>query len=243
MRYFLLFLLVFSCFGNDFSNKKILKIKPNEDEFKIINLNQSVKFQDINNQKAVFNNQSPNKKTIKTIKENDKDFAILASYDYKTFGFVTRNLKISQEIFAKDIIKNSIFNLLSNKKYHFLNSQANGLYQNQKVLNFLDSNKNYKIINIAKFMRYEKDKNKIYSKNTDYLIFIALDDFYVSNNIANAYIKYKILDIKTKKVKIFKSLHIKFTLKAKNDKENYVLCTNEIAKALSSNIISNLKKI
>lgn len=251
MRFILFFLIIFYSYASEFSNKKIVKLSPSEDNFELIDLNQEEKSKELDKQKAIFNSSNLKKKNVKkNIVDKDKDFAILTAYDYKRFGFVLNKFKISQKEFSANILKNITLNLLKNKNIIFLNSQANGLYQNQNSVNFLSSSKKYKLFNVSKYLPYEKDETKIYDKNTDYIIFITLNDFFINitnyvafkTKTAHALIEYKIINMKTKKEDFTKQIYIKLDLKNQDEKQNYTYCVNEISKIVFNNLNNNLKR-
>ncbi|MBZ7934790.1 MULTISPECIES: hypothetical protein [Campylobacter] len=233
---FVLFISLFlnsSLFASNLSQKKIIKLKPSEDNFELIDLGQNVINSNLDDQKAVFDSSSLIEKKPILVKDKDKDFAIVLSFR-KNFGYLSDGVSVDAKEFSTLFSKR----LINDLKLNFANSIANNLYQNSKILSRF-SPKDAKMINVSPFLMHEK--NKIYTKSIDYLIVINLDDFYViTTNYfitltkdAVAKINFKIISLDNGKILKAKNVKLNFALDVKNLSKNYQNVIDEMPKMLS----------
>ncbi|MBZ7930330.1 hypothetical protein H2256_06685 [Campylobacter sp. RM9929] len=233
---FVLFISLFlnsNLFASNLSQKKIIKLKPSEDNFELIDLGQNVINSNLDDQKAVFDSSSLIEKKPILVKDKDKDFAIVLSFR-KNFGYLSDGVSVDAKEFSTLFSKR----LINDLKLNFANSIANNLYQNSKILSRF-SPKDAKMINISPFLMHEK--NKIYTKSIDYLIVINLDDFYViTTNYfitltkdAVAKINFKIISLDNGKILKAKNVKLNFALDVKNLSKNYQNVIDEMPKMLS----------
>ncbi|MBK1973880.1 hypothetical protein JG677_07460, partial [Campylobacter sp. TTU-622] len=128
MKILFLILFLFNILlSNDFSQKKILNMKSNEDSFEIIDLKQN-NLIDIDKQEALFNSSKINKEE-NNLKDLKTDFAILVGFK-PHFGLALNQIYIKADKFSSLFMKNFFLN----SKLCFINSKANGIYQNKKYL-------------------------------------------------------------------------------------------------------------
>ncbi|TKX30880.1 hypothetical protein [Campylobacter aviculae] len=229
-------------FSNDFSQKKIVKLQQSEDNFEIIDLGQNVANSNLDDQKALFDSSILIEKKPSIIKDKDKDFAIVLSFR-KNFGYFSDGLRVD----AKDF--SSIFSkkLIDALNLNFANSAANGLYQSRDVL-LKFSPKDSRFVNVAPFLKQEKDKNKIYAKFIDYLIIVNLDDFYVNTTNyfititknAVAKVNFKIISLDKGRVIVAKNAKFSLALDVKDFKRNYQDVLEQMPKMLSKAINKEL---
>ncbi|MFB1646555.1 hypothetical protein [Campylobacter molothri] len=233
---FVLFISLFlnsSLFASNLSQKKIIKLKPSEDNFELIDLGQNVINSNLDDQKAVFDSSSLIEKKPILVKDKDKDFAIVLSFR-KNFGYLSDGVSVDAKEFSTLFSKR----LINDLKLNFANSIANNLYQNSKILSRF-SPKDAKMIHVSPFLMHEK--NKIYTKSIDYLIVINLDDFYViTTNYfitltkdAVAKINFKIISLDNGKILKAKNVKLNFALDVKNLSKNYQNVIDEMPKMLS----------
>ncbi|MBZ7955948.1 hypothetical protein [Campylobacter molothri] len=233
---FVLFISLFlnsNLFASNLSQKKIIKLKPSEDNFELIDLGQNVINSNLDDQKAVFDSSSLIEKKPILVKDKDKDFAIVLSFR-KNFGYLSDGVSVDAKEFSNLFSKR----LINDLKLNFANSIANNLYQNSKILSRF-SPKDAKMINVSPFLMHEK--NKIYTKSIDYLIVINLDNFYViTTNYfitltkdAVAKINFKIISLDNGKILKAKNVKLNFALDVKNLSKNYQNVIDEMPKMLS----------
>ncbi|MBZ7966396.1 hypothetical protein [Campylobacter molothri] len=243
---FVLFISLFlnsNLFASNLSQKKIIKLKPSEDNFELIDLGQNVINSNLDDQKAVFDSSSLIKKKPILVKDKDKDFAIVLSFR-KNFGYLSDGVSVDAKEFSTLFSKR----LINDLKLNFANSIANNLYQNSKILSRF-SPKDAKMINVSPFLMHEK--NKIYTKSIDYLIVINLDDFYViTTNYfitltkdAVAKINFKIISLDNGKILKAKNVKLNFALDVKNLSKNYQNVIDEMPKMLSEVIDKEVKTL
>ncbi|MBK2000943.1 hypothetical protein JG678_05780 [Campylobacter sp. 2018MI35] len=243
---FVLFISLFlnsSLFASNLSQKKIIKLKPSEDNFELIDLGQNVINSNLDDQKAVFDSSSLIEKKPILVKDKDKDFAIVLSFR-KNFGYLSDGVSVDAKEFSTLFSKR----LINDLKLNFANSIANNLYQNSKILSRF-SPKDAKMINVSPFLMHEK--NKIYTKSIDYLIVINLDDFYViTTNYfitltkdAVAKINFKIISLDNGKILKAKNVKLNFALNVKNLSKNYQNVIDEMPKMLSEVIDKEVKTL
>ncbi|TKX31131.1 hypothetical protein [Campylobacter estrildidarum] len=229
-------------FSNDFAQKKIVKIQQNEDDFKLIDLQQNVINSNLDEQEALFDSSTLIEKKPSIIKDKDKDFAIVLSFR-QNFGYFSDGIKVDAKDFSTEFSKK----LINDLSLNFTNSAANGLYQSSDVL-LKFSPKDSKFVNVAPFLKQELDKNKIYSKFIDYLIIVNLDDFYVittnyfiavtKNAIAK--VNFKIISLDKGRVIVAKNARLSLALDAKDSKKNYQNVSEQMPKMLSKIINKEL---
>ncbi|MBZ7944139.1 hypothetical protein H2259_06505 [Campylobacter sp. RM10532] len=243
---FVLFISLFlnsNLFASNLSQKKIIKLKPSEDNFELIDLGQNVINSNLDDQKAVFDSSSLIEKKPILVKDKDKDFAIVLSFR-KNFGYLSDGVSVDAKEFSTLFSKR----LINDLKLNFANSIANNLYQNSKILSRF-SPKDAKMINVSPFLMHEK--NKIYTKSIDYLIVINLDDFYViTTNYfitltkdAVAKINFKIISLDNGKILKAKNVKLNFALDVKNLSKNYQNVIDEMPKMLSEVIDKEVKTL
>ncbi|MBZ7938047.1 hypothetical protein [Campylobacter molothri] len=243
---FVLFISLFlnsNLFASNLSQKKIIKLKPSEDNFELIDLGQNVINSNLDDQKAVFDSSSLIEKKPILVKDKDKDFAIVLSFR-KNFGYLSDGVSVDAKEFSTLFSKR----LINDLKLNFANSIANNLYQNSKILSRF-SPKDAKMINVSPFLMHEK--NKIYTKSIDYLIVINLDDFYViTTNYfitltkdAVAKINFKIISLDNGKILKAKNVKLNFALNVKNLSKNYQNVIDEMPKMLSEVIDKEVKTL
>ncbi|MBZ7941244.1 hypothetical protein [Campylobacter molothri] len=243
---FVLFISLFlnsNLFASNLSQKKIIKLKPSEDNFELIDLGQNVINSNLDDQKAVFDSSSLIEKKPILVKDKDKDFAIVLSFR-KNFGYLSDGVSVDAKEFSTLFSKR----LINDLKLNFANSIANNLYQNSKILSRF-SPKDAKMINVNPFLMHEK--NKIYTKSIDYLIVINLDDFYViTTNYfitltkdAVAKINFKIISLDNGKILKAKNVKLNFALDVKNLSKNYQNVIDEMPKMLSEVIDKEVKTL
>ena len=222
MKIFLVLFLAFflNAQANDFSQKKIIKIEQNEDEFKIIDLGQGIHNQKLDEQKALFDSS-----TLKNSnKDKQVDFGILIGFR-ENFGYALDNFHIR----AKDFSEQFSQRLIKDLKLRLINAATNKIYQAERMLNFSYPNKKFKLVELSKFLRQEKNKDKINTQFTDFLIAISLDDFYINitdfffTSLKNAYAKInvKIISTSTNKIVLAKNINLRLRLDSENPKDNY----------------------
>ncbi|KAA6231346.1 hypothetical protein FMM56_04085 [Campylobacter sp. LR264d] len=223
MKFFIIFcLLIFAqeiILSNNFSQKKVIKIDKSKDRLNIIELNQNMPTQKLDEQKGLLDTSSIReeeaRKSARAKKDKNIDFGILIGVS-STFGYRLNELDIRPAILSKLFAKKIINSL----RLYKANTQANGLYQTQKTLNSLQPSGYFSIVDVSPYLKQEKNKNKMYSKFTDYLIIIYLKDFYVldTNYIfmqtlnAHALVNFKIVSLTTGKVLVAKNLELKLAL-------------------------------
>ncbi|MBZ7942575.1 hypothetical protein [Campylobacter molothri] len=243
---FVLFISLFlnsNLFASNLLQKKIIKLKPSEDNFELIDLGQNVINSNLDDQKAVFDSSSLIEKKPILVKDKDKDFAIVLSFR-KNFGYLSDGVSVDAKEFSTLFSKR----LINDLKLNFANSIANNLYQNSKILSRF-SPKDAKMINVSPFLMHEK--NKIYTKSIDYLIVINLDDFYViTTNYfitltkdAVAKINFKIISLDNGKILKAKNVKLNFALDVKNLSKNYQNVIDEMPKMLSEVIDKEIKTL
>ncbi|MFX3627256.1 hypothetical protein ACD574_04225 [Campylobacter sp. LH-2024] len=243
---FVLFISLFlnsNLFASNLLQKKIIKLKPSEDNFELIDLGQNVINSNLDDQKAVFDSSSLIEKKPILVKDKDKDFAIVLSFR-KNFGYLSDGVSVDAKEFSTLFSKR----LINDLKLNFANSIANNLYQNSKILSRF-SPKDAKMINVSPFLMHEK--NKIYTKSIDYLIVINLDDFYViTTNYfitltkdAVAKINFKIISLDNGKILKAKNVKLNFALDVKNLSKNYQNVIDEMPKMLSEVIDKEVKTL
>lgn len=234
----ILFLMLFFLnvlLSNDFSQKKILSIKANEDPFEIIDLKQNNPI-NLDKQEALFNSSNINKEKQNNPKDVKTDFAILVGFK-PHFGLALNQIYIKADQFSSLFMKNFFLN----SQLHFINSKANEIYQNKKYLDLFSIDNKFHILNISNFLNYEKDKNKIYSQITDFLIVINLNEFYINTTnffitktkSANALINFKIIDVITGKIISSKKIKLKLSLDSYNEEQSYKLILDQMPKMLA----------
>lgn len=242
MRFFLfLFLLLIHLYG-DFSKKNIIRIEKNSDIFDLIELNSTSS--SLDSQKALFDS-STLKEKAKITKDEKLDFAIVFSFR-ENFGYADEKIKEEAKIFSQIFAQNTLKSL----KLNFINATANGIYQSQKTLqNF--SPKDAQLVNIASFLKKEKDKNKIYADFVDYLIVINLNDFYIQNTQffftqstnAKAQINFKLIS-STKGLIKAKNIALRFALaKDKSAEQNYQKVLDEMPQMLTKVIAKESRSL
>lgn len=146
-------LLNSSLFANNFSQKKIIKLEQQE-SFEIIDLQQNVEKQNLDQQKGIFDSSSLMSKKESIRKDNDVDFAIAMSFR-QNFGYALDGFNIS----AKEISTLFAKNLVDNLRLNFVNSAANGVYQDLRTLARF-SPKDSKLLNVSPFLKKKKTKVK-----------------------------------------------------------------------------------
>lgn len=233
-----------SLFANNFSQKKIIKLEQQEN-FEIIDLNQNVVKQNLDQQKGIFDSSSLVDKKANVRKDSDIDFAIVLSFR-QNFGYVLDGFKVSAKEFSTLFAKR----LLSDLKLNFVNSAANGIYQDSRTLTRF-SPKDSKLLNVSPFLKKEKDKNKIYAKFTDYLVVVNLDEFYINitnyfiattkNAVAN--VNFKVVSTSNGKIIASKNVKLSFALNAKDSKVNYQDILNQMPTMLSEAINKEIKRL
>ena len=245
MRVLFVLCLFFSLiFGNDFSQKKIIKIEQNSDKFELIDLNQDFKTQNLDEQKGIFNSSTLIEKNT-LLKDNETDFAIVLSFR-KNFAYFLDGFNVNSKDFSYAFSKN----LIQNLKLNFINAQANGIYQNQKTLNSF-SPKDSTLVNVKAFLKKEKDKSKIYAKFIDYVVVVNLQDFYI--NITNyfftttkeavASVNFKIISTTNGKIKSAKNAKLSLALKELNFKQGYDFVLEQMPQMLAKAIEQEAKKL
>ncbi|WP_323053681.1 MULTISPECIES: hypothetical protein [unclassified Campylobacter] len=231
--------------ANDFSQKKILKIQKNNDIFELIDLNQEETSKNLNQQKAIFDSSNVKDKKLSLNTDEDIDFALFVSYK-PNFAYVLDSFKVV----AKDFSALFTQNFINTVKLHFANAAANAIYQNQKTLNAF-STKNSHILDVAPFLKKEKNKNQIYAKFLEYLLVITLNDFYIeltnffigSSQDAYALLNYKIISLSSGKIVSAKNVKLRLKLdKEKNAQENYKEVVSQMPLLLSKLIQKEVKK-
>lgn len=233
-----------SLFANNFSQKKIIKLEQQEN-FEIIDLHQNVVKQNLDQQKGIFDSSSLVNKKTNVRKDSDIDFAIVLSFR-QNFGYILDGFKVSAKEFSTFFAKR----LLGDLKLNFVNSAANGIYQDSRTLTRF-SPKDSKLLNVSPFLKKEKDKNKIYAKFTDYLVVVNLDEFYINitnyfiattkNAVAN--VNFKVVSTSNGKIIASKNVKLSFALNAKDSKVNYQDILNQMPTMLSEVINKEIKRL
>ncbi|HEH5120401.1 TPA: hypothetical protein SG801_001225 [Campylobacter coli] len=231
-------------FANNFSQKKIIKLEQQEN-FEIIDLQQNVMQQNLDQQKGIFDSSSLASKKESIRKDQDIDFAIVMSFR-QNFGYFLDGFRVGAKEFSTLFSKN----LVDDLKLNFVNSAANGVYQDSRTLARF-SPKDAKLLNVAPFLKKEKDKSQIYAKFTDYLVVINLDDFYVNitnyfvtitkNAVAN--INFKVVSTSNGKILISKNVKLNFALHAQDPRINYQELVNQMPNMLAEVINKELGKL
>lgn len=231
MRIFL-FLGLFLCaiWASDFSKKKLIKIDEGQDNFELINLDQARSTPPLDSQKALFDSSALKEKQS-AIRDKKLDFAIVFT-SRRPFSYPSpQGSKNLSHTFSQ--------NTLRALRLNFVNAAANGIYQSQKTLKSF-SPQDASLINIAPFLRQEKDRGKIYADFVDYLIIINLNEFYISTTNfiftqktgANAVINFKLISAKGE----VKSKNITLKIALDEDaspRQNYQKVLDEMPKMLA----------
>ncbi len=248
MRFFIFFILF--CFlkssllANGFSQKKIIKIGKNEDNFEMIDLNQKVSKLDLDQQKALFDSSILIEKKSSLVKDKDVDFAVVLTFR-QNFAYFLDGFSVNAKDFSTAFSKN----LMDVLKLNFINSAANGIYQSSRTLSDF-SPKDAKFVNAAPFLRQENDKSKIYAKFVDYIVVVNLQDFYVK--ITNYFItttkrgvaEINLKIISTSNAKIISDKNIKLELSLKNDtKVNVKELLNQMPEMLAKVVEKECKDL
>ncbi|MCH5335879.1 MAG: hypothetical protein J1D99_00525 [Campylobacter sp.] len=241
MKFFvLLFLSLFlmqSAFANDFSKKKIIKIE-SEDEFNIIDLDQKVKSPKLDEQKAVFDSS-----TLRTFnKDSEVDFGILVGFR-ENFGYSLDKLNIKAKDFSNEFTQRFIKDL----KLRLISAGANRMYQAERILNFSNPKKNFKLVDISKFLRQDKTPTQF----TDYVVAVSLDEFYVETTdllfmkLKNAYaiINIKFISTSTNKIISSKNVDLRVRLDYENSRQNYQSVISQMPTMLAEVINKEGKKL
>ncbi|BEK37837.1 hypothetical protein B11476_15400 [Campylobacter coli] len=233
-----------SLFANNFSQKKIIKLEQQEN-FEIIDLQQNVMQQNLDQQKGIFDSSSLASKKESIRKDQDIDFAIVMSFR-QNFGYFLDGFRVSAKEFSTLFSKN----LVDDLKLNFVNSAANGVYQDSRTLTRF-SPKDSKLLNVSSFLKKEKDKSKIYAKFTDYLVVVNLDDFYVNitnyfvtitkNAVAN--INFKVVSTSNGKILTSKNVRLNFALHAEEPRINYQELVNQMPNMLAEVINKELGRL
>ncbi|HEB9339821.1 TPA: hypothetical protein RZK43_001218 [Campylobacter coli] len=233
-----------SLFANNFSQKKIIKLEQQEN-FEIIDLQQNVMQQNLDQQKGIFDSSSLASKKESIHKDQDIDFAIVMSFR-QNFGYFLDGFRVSAKEFSTLFSKN----LVDDLKLNFVNSAANGVYQDSRTLTRF-SPKDSKLLNVSSFLKKEKDKSKIYAKFTDYLVVVNLDDFYVNitnyfvtitkNAVAN--INFKVVSTSNGKILTSKNVRLNFALHAEEPRINYQELVNQMPNMLAEVINKELGRL
>ncbi len=233
-----------SLFANNFSQKKIIKLEQQEN-FEIIDLQQNVMQQNLDQQKGIFDSSSLASKKESIRKDRDIDFAIVMSFR-QNFGYFLDGFRVSAKEFSTLFSKN----LVDDLKLNFVNSAANGVYQDSRTLTRF-SPKDSKLLNVSAFLKKEKDKSKIYAKFTDYLVVVNLDDFYVNitnyfvtitkNAVAN--INFKVVSTNNGKILTSKNVRLNFALHAEDPRINYQELVNQMPNMLAEVINKELGRL
>lgn len=243
MKFFLILslFLIQNLLANDFSQKKIIKISPREDNFNIINLDQKFKTQNLDKQKALFDSSTLIEKKAKP---NDKNFNFAILIGHKEFfGFAMNDFSTRVDEFSKSFSKNLIQAL--KKKINLVNRTTNNLYQKQANLDFF--HKELKLVNISSFL----DQSQTQQKNIDYVIVVGLDDFvtrgWIFFNIENqeAYAEFSlyIFDIQNKKFIDSKNISISLDLKKLSPQEAADFSLEQIPSMLAKAIENRIKRL
>ncbi|EPB3789257.1 hypothetical protein ACRGNJ_001442 [Campylobacter upsaliensis] len=234
MRLFLILFIFANLLQAEFSQKQIIKMEK-EESFELIDLNQDTTKQHIDEQKAVFDSSTLKpKKELQVSRDKVLDYGIVFSFNEK-FHYFLNNRKVNARDFSHTFTQKTLRNL----KLNFLNSTANGIYQSQKTLQDF-SPKNAKLVNVAPFLKQEKDKNKLYTQFMDYLIVINLNEFYIEltnyfitqSVSAHANINFKLISSSKGLIKS-KNIHLKLALKDHNTRENLQAILNEMPQMLA----------
>ncbi|EAK4846922.1 hypothetical protein C3G49_06410 [Campylobacter coli] len=233
-----------SLFANNFSQKKIIKLEQQEN-FEIIDLQQNVMQQNLDQQKGIFDSSSLASKKESIRKDQDIDFAIVMSFR-QNFGYFLDGFRVNAKEFSTLFSKN----LVDDLKLNFVNSAANGVYQDSRTLTRF-SPKDSKLLNVSSFLKKEKDKSKIYAKFTDYLVVVNLDDFYVNitnyfvaitkNAVAN--INFKVVSTSNGKILTSKNVRLNFALHAEDPRINYQELVNQMPNMLAEVINKELGRL
>ncbi|HEB8061524.1 TPA: hypothetical protein RZJ77_000748 [Campylobacter coli] len=233
-----------SLFANNFSQKKIIKLEQQEN-FEIIDLQQNVMQQNLDQQKGIFDSSSLASKKESIRKDQDIDFAIVMSFR-QNFGYFLDGFRVSAKEFSTLFSKN----LVDDLKLNFVNSAANGVYQDSRTLTRF-SPKDSKLLNVSAFLKKEKDKSKVYAKFTDYLVVVNLDDFYVNitnyfvtitkNAVAN--INFKVVSTSNGKILTSKNVRLNFALHAEDPRINYQELVNQMPNMLAEVINKELGRL
>lgn len=233
-----------SLFANNFSQKKIIKLEQQEN-FEIIDLQQNVMQQNLDQQKGIFDSSSLASKKESIRKDQDIDFAIVMSFR-QNFGYFLDGFRVSAKEFSTLFSKN----LVDDLKLNFVNSAANGVYQDSRTLTRF-SPKDSKLLNVSSFLKKEKDKSKIYAKFTDYLVVVNLDDFYVNitnylvtitkNAVAN--INFKVVSTSNGKILTSKNVRLNFALHVEDPRINYQELVNQMPNMLAEVINKELGRL
>lgn len=235
MRLFLVLFMIVNFLQAEFSQKQIIKMQE-QDNFELIDLNQEVKKEHIDQQKAVFDSSTLKPKEKSSVsKDRTLDYGIVFSFNEKFHYFLNR-YKVSAKDFSHYFTQKTLRNL----ELNFLNATANGIYQSQKVLRDF-SPQNAKLVNVAPFLKHEKNKDKIYAQFMDYLIVINLNEFYINltnyfiaqSTSAHANINLKIVSSSKGLIKS-KNIHLKLALNNNQDaKKNLEEVLNEMPQMLA----------
>ncbi|EAH8344530.1 hypothetical protein EU791_04635 [Campylobacter coli] len=233
-----------SLFANNFSQKKIIKLEQQEN-FEIIDLQQNVMQQNLDQQKGIFDSSSLASKKESIRKDQDIDFAIVMSFR-QNFGYFLDGFRVGAKEFSTLFSKN----LVDDLKLNFVNSSANGVYQDSRTLTRF-SPRDSKLLNVSAFLKKEKDKSKIYAKFTDYLVVVNLDDFYVNitnyfvtitkNAVAN--INFKVVSTSNGKILTSKNVRLNFALHAEDPRINYQELVNQMPNMLAEVINKELGRL
>ncbi len=216
IAFFLTFFLAQNIFANNFSQKKIIKIDQNEDAFNIIDLDQKIKPQKLDEQEALFDSS-----TLRTAKKDARvDFGILVGFR-ENFGYALKDFRVEAKEFSSEFTKRFIKNLNLN----LISALQNRAYQFERTLNSLNTHKNFKLVELSKFLKQDKS----YTQFTDFLIVVSLEDFYISTwdfyltKFQNAYAKVNIaiISASTNKIVSAKNVELRLRLDSKNSEENY----------------------
>ncbi len=177
-------------------------------------------------------------------KDNDVDFAIAMSFR-QNFGYALDGFNISAKEFSTLFAKN----LVDNLRLNFVNSAANGVYQDLRTLARF-SPKDSKLLNVSPFLKKKRIKVKL-CQITDYLVVVNLDDFYVNitnyfvaitkNAVAN--INFKVVSTSNGKILTSKNVRLNFALHAEDPRVNYQELVNQMPNMLAEVINKELEKL
>ncbi|MBS4275849.1 hypothetical protein [Campylobacter vulpis] len=244
MRLLLILFIFTNLLQAEFSQKQIIKMEK-EENFELIDLNQNITKQHIDEQKAVFDSSTLKpKKELSVSRDKVLDYGVVFSFNEK-FHYFLNNHKVNAKDFSLAFTQKTLHNL----RLNFLNSTANGIYQSQKTLqNF--SPENAKLVNVAPFLRHEKDKNKLYAQFMDYLIVINLNEFYIEltnyfitqSTSAHANINFKLVSSSKGLIKS-KNIRLKLALKDQNTRQNLQSILNEMPQMLAEVIKKETKDL
>ncbi|OCX43374.1 hypothetical protein A7X81_01775 [Campylobacter ornithocola] len=212
MKFFLIFLCFLSTiYANSFANKKIIKLQ-NNDDFNIINLDQSIDYDRLSH--------------ISTL-------ALVPSYE-KEYNFYFSNLKIDAKTMAKDTLKALSIILNEQNNFALLSQKENQTYINSQ--NILQVDK--KFINASEFLEFNRFKKADFIVLLDLKSIQASQQnfLFFSNFEVKADIEYKLFNAKTKKLKDYKILTINTQFSTNDKNKSYQELVQEIAKILYEDI-------